>query len=291
MTDDNDLSASGSKKGKLQRVILKMLRAREHQPDGLPTNTRFIYYELVQTGIVPKPRKEGTSGRRSDQNTCEAVFWLRDKGLIPWDWIVDETRAVIAYRHAPSVLDYLKDTVPLARINPWGDALPPVILCESRSLAGVLRNVASEYLVQIAPTNGQCGGFLRTDVAPLLSPGQRVGYLGDQDLCGGQIGANTRKVLEELIGDELYWHRIAITEQQVERHQLPVISKPDRRYKPARWHDAVETEALGQTFIVNLVREWLDRLLPEPIADVRERERIERAQMRVALARIARRRS
>jgi len=39
------------------------------------------------------------------------------------------------------------------------------------------------------------------------------------------------------------------------------------------------------------VREWLDRLLPEPIADVRERERIERAQMRVALARIARRRS
>ena len=194
------------------------------------------------------------------------MFWLRDKGLIPWDWIVDETRAVIAYRHAPSVLDYLKDTVPLARINPWGDALPPVILCESRSLAGVLRDVAYEYMVQIAPTNGQCGGFLRTDVAPLLSPGQRVGYLGDQDLCGGQIEANTRKVLEELIGDELYWHRIAITEQQVERHQLPVISKPDRRYKPARWHDAVETEALGQTFIVNLVREWLDRLLPEPVS-------------------------
>ena len=92
MTDNNGLSASGSKKGKLQRIILKMLRAREHQPDGLPTNTRFIYYELVQNGIVPKPRKEGTSGRRSDQNTCEAVFWLRDKGLIPWDWIVDETR-------------------------------------------------------------------------------------------------------------------------------------------------------------------------------------------------------
>ena len=59
MTDNNGLSASGSKKGKLQRIILKMLRAREYQPDGLPTNTRFIYYELVQTGIVPKPRKEG----------------------------------------------------------------------------------------------------------------------------------------------------------------------------------------------------------------------------------------
>jgi hypothetical protein len=286
----NGLSAPGTKKGKLQRIILKMLRAREHQPDGLPTNTRFIYYELVQSGIVPKPRKEGASGRRSDQNTCEAVFWLRDKGLIPWDWIVDETRRVITYRSAATVLDYLKDTIALARISPWGDELPPAILCESRSLAGVLRNVAYEYLVQIAPTNGQCGGFLRTDVAPLLSPGQRVGYLGDQDLCGGQIEANTRKVLEELIGGELDWHRIAITEQQVELHGLPVISKPDRRYKPARWHDAVETEALGQAFIVNLVREWLDSLLPEPIKDVREREKGQRARMRAALARIARRR-
>ena len=60
MTDDNGLSAPGSKKGKLQRVILKMLRAREHQPDGLPTNTRFIYYELVR-----KPASFPSHARRA----------------------------------------------------------------------------------------------------------------------------------------------------------------------------------------------------------------------------------
>jgi hypothetical protein len=108
---------------------------------------------------------------------------------------------------------------------------------------------------------------------------------GDElaELVIDMAGERDRAVLAD-------WHRIAITEQQVERHQLPVISKPDRRYNPARWHEAVETEALGQTFIVNLVREWLDSLLPEPIEDVREREKRQRARMRAALARITRRR-
>ena len=55
------------------------------------------------------------------------------------------------------------------------------MLTESRSLAGVLRSVAGEYRVRIAATNGQCGGFLRTGIAPELRPDDRVIYLGDLD--------------------------------------------------------------------------------------------------------------
>jgi hypothetical protein len=145
-----------------------------------------------------------------------------------------------------------------------------------------LRTTTYEYLVPLAATNGQCGGFLRTGIGPRLVAGQRVGYLGDQDLCGGQIEANTRRVLEELVG-ELDWQRIAITEQQVRDHDLPVIQKPDNRYSPPRVHEAVETEALGQTFIVRLVREWLDAQLPEPLDEERVREDAQREQMRAAL--------
>ena len=39
---------------------------------------------------------------------------------------------------------------------------PPMIITESRSLAGVLRDLASEYLTPIASTNGQAGGFSST---------------------------------------------------------------------------------------------------------------------------------
>ena len=282
------LSAPDTKKGRLQRTILDMLRAREHEPDGLPTSTRFIYYELVQSGVIAKKRNPGKTGRRSDQDVCDAVFWLRNVGLVPWEWIVDETRSIDDWQYANSVADFVKETVDRARIDAWDGEAPPLILTESRSLAGVLRNLAFEYLVPIAATNGQVGGFLRTDVAPALSPGQRVLYLGDFDHQGGQIEANTRSVLEGLIGGELDWERLAITEAQVVANDLPVISKPDRRYKPLRHHDAVETEALGQSAIVNIVRDRLDDLLPEPIADVHERERAQRAKVRNALARIAR---
>ena len=72
----------------------------------------------------------------------------------------------------------------------------PTIITESRSLAGVLRAMCEDYRTRICSTNGQCGGFLHTRVAKILRPGDRVGYLGDYDLSGGHIEANTRKVLE-----------------------------------------------------------------------------------------------
>jgi hypothetical protein len=192
--DDAKLSRPNSIKGKLQRKLLAMLRERER--DGLlPTNVRFLFYDLTQIGYIPKhrqPTKPGAKGRRADQDTIDAVFWLRDKALVPWSWIVDETRHLNVWRYAKSVADYIAHTVDLARIDCWNGE-PPMILCESRSLAGVLREVAAEYLCPIAATNGQVGGFLRTDISPESRPGQRVLYLGDLDLSGGHIEANTRR--------------------------------------------------------------------------------------------------
>lgn len=94
-----------------------------------------------------------------------------------------------------------------------------------------------------------------------------------------------------MIGGELDWKRIALTEEQVKRYRLRrlQIMKPDRRYKPVRYHPAIETEALKQNVIIGIVRDELDRLLPEPLATVLEREERQRAQVRAALAKMARR--
>jgi hypothetical protein len=268
------LSPEDTKAGRLQRACLELLR--EHERDeALPTSNRFIYYELVQRGIVEKHKPNGGGGRRSDQDMTEALFRLREVGLVPWEWIVDETRSFDGWEYGNSVVDYLTGEVWRARIDAWAGDLPPVIITESRSLAGVLENLAYRYLVPITSTNGQVGGHLRTSVAPELCAGQRVLYLGDFDWQGGQIEANTKAVLERLVGS-LDWTRLAITEEQVRRYSLPVISKPDRRYKPPRYHDAVETEALGQSVIVSIVRVHLDSILPEPLADVLEREAAQR---------------
>jgi hypothetical protein len=100
---------------------------------------------------------------------------------VPWWWIADESRRAYKYVGHRSVREGLLDSLDSVHLNPWGDAKGPVVLCESRSLAGVLDSVAEEYGCTIASTNGQCGGFLHTNVVPLLDGGRPVLYLGDLD--------------------------------------------------------------------------------------------------------------
>jgi hypothetical protein len=94
-----------------------------------------------------------------------------------------------------------------------------------------------------------------------------------------------RRVLEREAG-ELAWERLALTKEQVERYGLPTIEKHDRRYNDGHPHEAVETEALGQTFIVEIVRNRLEQLLPEPLATVQLRADAERAVIKRALQRL-----
>jgi hypothetical protein len=256
-----------SKIGALRDLLVNLLQ--EHERDGaLPTSARFLFYELVQRGQLSK---HATGARRPDQDLHDALTDIREDGRIPWDWIVDETRSLEDYTGYKTVQDGILTQLDHINLDPWRSRAP-MILTESRSLAGVLRVITREYRCRIASTNGQCGGFLRTDIAPMLRPNDQVLYFGDLDLSGGQIEENTRRVLEQVISGLLQWERVALTEQQVRDHNLPRITKRDRRYADSRPHEAVETEALRQTVLMNILRNQLDELIPEPLPRVQERE-------------------
>jgi hypothetical protein len=290
-SDDLLLSDADSAAGRLQRAALELLREHERAGD-IPTNGRFLFYELEQRGVIPK--KYDGKARTPLQDVSVATMRLRESGLVPWSWIADESRSLQRWRFAPDVRQYLIDTIEHVRVDLWEGEEPPLIVCESRATAGVLNDLAYEYLVPITATGGQCGGFLVTDVVPLLGGSRRVLYIGDYENRGpaDQIEANTRRYIERHTGrvfapDE--WTKIALTEQQVKaskRLQGLEITKLDRRNKPAKSYRAIECEALGQGVLVRLIRRHLDRLLPQPIAPMREREDHERMQMLAALQRI-----
>jgi hypothetical protein len=276
---EDRLSKPRTKAGRLQRACLELLH--EHERDeALPTSNRFLFYELVSRGTIPKsyPGKQRTPA----QAISEATLRLREAGIIPWSWIVDETRILHNWRYAPSVYEYVDGILPSARIDVWAGEKPPLILCESRSLAGVLREIAATYLCPIAATNGQAAGFLHTEVAPLVEGVRRVLYLGDLDLSGGHIEENTRCTLEAY--GELEWQRLAITNVQVRERGLIEVEKKDNRFNPPRTFPAVETEALHQQEIQRILTERLAAELPEPLESVLEREGRERVRVRDALA-------
>jgi len=261
----------------LQRACLDLLR--EHEARGeVPTSGRFLYYELVQRGVTPK-------GNASARQVMDALMYLRLNESIPWEWIIDETRSLNDYSGYASIKEGVLASLDGVRIDPWKGRVP-LIITESRSLAGVLANIAQEYAVRIASTNGQAGGFLRTTIAPVLTVGDCVLYIGDHDHQGHQIENNTREVIEEITG-ALDWERIALTEEQVEEYDLAALTimKPDNRYNPPRRHPAIETETLSQSRITQIVRDALDDLLPTPLANIVRREASQRRALRQLLTR------
>jgi hypothetical protein len=265
------LSNPDTKAGRLQRACLDLLKQHESD-DALPTNGHFLFYELEQAGVVPKYYLDENGRKRPRQpshDITDALMVLREAGLIPWDWIEDETRFISNWPYADSVRDYLDDTIDSARIDLWQGSEPPLLICESAAVAGVLRNLAYRYLVPITGIRGQCGGFLVNEVVPLLQRRRRVLYIGDYELRGpaDQIEANTRRRLEEHtdrdFGGDGAWERIALTKEQVEsdpRLLSLVIEKEDRRYKPVKVYEAVECEAKGQNVLIEIIRAKLDDL-------------------------------
>lgn len=263
------LSPPETEMGRIQQALLRLLRGPKHAQapggDGLPTSSRFLFYELVQMGVLDKD----SGKKRPDGIVSEALIRLRLLNLIPWEWIVDETRDLTEWNVYPTILAGVLERLNNVRLDPWGTQYPPMILTESRSLAGVLRNLAFQFLVPIAPTNGQVHGFLRTTVGKALHEDQEVLYLGDLDEVGNDIEANTRKILEEMVG-ALTWTRLALTIEQVRTYRIPRKMKTDKRDDSRS--AAYETEALSQTVIQDLLRAALRRRLPEPLARVQARE-------------------
>ena len=168
------LSAPHTKRGDIQRVVLDLLD--QHEADGgVPTNGRFVFYELEQRGHATKPSPDDQRRNRrrnvglpgGQQDITDELTRLRDWGVIPWSWIMDEERRLFVWGHAPTIASYVLDRLDDARMNPWRDRLPPLILSESKATAGVLAYaVAAEYRCPITGTKGQSTGFLITVTGP-----------------------------------------------------------------------------------------------------------------------------
>jgi hypothetical protein len=266
----------GEKGPRTREVVLALLRQHERD-DALPTNGRFVFYELEQVGKATKPLPGDTrpNRRRSigwppgSQDITDALTELSEAGVIPWSWIVDESRSISTWTDAVSVTEYLLERLEKGfRLRPWGDGLGPLVICEADATAGVLDRIARRYLVPITGTRGNANRFLRVEVAPVAFD-RDVIYLGDEDFSGGHIERNTEAILRDE-GWDGAWERIAMTQELARRFHIDPILKTDGRTKET--YEAIEVESLGQARLERLLERELVARLPEPLEDVLKRQ-------------------
>jgi hypothetical protein len=109
---EKKLSKPYSKAGRLQRHCLNLL-AERRRDGAIPTSGRFLFYELVSRGVVPKDHYRDENGNKKSrtpaQDVADALWYLRKKApIVPMDWIVDETRDLDSWQYAPSVYKYAR---------------------------------------------------------------------------------------------------------------------------------------------------------------------------------------
>ena len=276
VTDYGRTSLAAERRRWLHRRLTEMLVAAE-----LPTTISSLYYDGV--GATPAPwlsdeadlkakvAKARAAGKRPPskprtprQDVSYDVQWLIDHGLVAESAVVDLSRNLIDHWAPLNLRDDVRDYAANRTLRPWAlDQPQPVIIVESRSLAGAIEGTIQRYAGLLVPLGGMPGRSYLRELNGMVDPKAPIAYLGDYNKPGDDISAHVRGWLgshgwEDRRGR---WTLLAVTDADARR--LPSKLKIDGRTRagtPGR--PSIEAEALGTTTIRNRVTGWLDRFLP-----------------------------
>jgi hypothetical protein len=223
-----------------------------------PITGRGVGYKLFVQKLI----------RSMERNDMRAVYRLllkaREQGIIPWDWIVDETRGIERVATWDDPEQYVRDTIQDYRRDFWNQQPHRVqVWSEKGTVRGLLAPVLDHYAVGFNAVHGFNSGTNTHEIAvdfdgrPLI-----ILYVGDFDPSGMFMSeVDLPKRFIKYDGHHVTIKRIALTRPQV--RGLPSFPAADKRKDPRyEW------------FVTNHGdRCWeLDAMDPNDLRDCVERE-------------------
>jgi len=187
--------------------------------DMKPMTVRQVFYQATVKGIAEKT-EAGYSRVQTD------LVIMRKSGLLPYDWLADNTRWQRKPRSFNGVEEALQDTARFYRKNLWADADCYVeVWLEKDALAGVIYPVTQEYDVPLMVARGYASlSFLHTAAEYIrgLDVPTYIYHLGDYDPSGVNAGEKIEQTLREMAPySEIVFERIAVEPRQIEEWNLP----------------------------------------------------------------------
>ena len=224
-------------RGKTQEVLLLINTCVRILEEIQPASVRAVCYQLFVRGLLESMSKNCTN------RISRHLVYAREHEIVPWDWIVDETREaerVNAWRNPDAFVRTVKRAY---RRDHW--AYQPVVvevISEKSTVKGTLVPVLEAYGVTYRPWHGYVSATKAHELADEIQASSKpmiLLYLGDWDPSGLDMG--DRYAPERLVqyggGDGFTWRRMALTDALIREHDLPgfdVNSKQkDSRY---RWY-------------------------------------------------------
>jgi hypothetical protein len=232
-----------------------------------PITGRGVGYKLFTQGLIP-------SMERSEMRRVYRLLLIaREQGIIPWDWIVDETRSIERVATWTDPEEYARAVATSYRRDFWDQQPHRVqVWSEKGTVRGVLQPVLDQYAVGFNPVHGFNSGTNTHDVAedddgrPLI-----ILYVGDFDPSGmfmSEVDLPRRFVKYD--GHHIDMKRIALTKAQA--RGLPSFAAADKAKDPRfKWFTANhgkrcwELDAMDPNDLRRCVEQEIKKLI-EPVA-------------------------
>jgi len=254
-------------RGKTQAVIALIDTCAEILEQIQPASVRAVCYQLFVRELIESMAKACTN------RISRHLVYAREEGIIPWEWIVDETREaerVSAWKNPAAFVRTVKRSY---RRDHW--AYQPMlveVISEKSTVKGTLAPMLDEYGVTFRSWHGYVSATKAHELAEEIQDSSQhmvLLYLGDWDPSGLDMSRDApERIVEYGSGDDFTWRRIALTEALIHEHDLPgfdVDSKQkDGRYKWYRTHHgarAWELDALNPAVLRTVVEAEIQRYI------------------------------
>jgi hypothetical protein len=197
-----------------------------------PITGRGIGYKLFVQDLIP------SVGRADMQRVYRLLTVAREQNVIPWEWIVDETRELERVASWEDPEDYVDSVSRGYRRDFWLQQPKQVeIWSEKGTVRGVLDPIFDKYGVGFRAVHGFSSATLAHDIAN-ADPDKSlvILYVGDYDPSGMYMSeVDLPNRFSRYGGYHVELKRIALTSDQVRNFHLP--SFPAKRKDPRyRWY-------------------------------------------------------
>ena len=244
-----------------------------------PMTVRQVFYQATVHNLVPKEETGYDMVQR-------ALAAMRREEVLPFEWIVDNTRWEKRPYTCTGIADALQDTAAQYRRSLWTNKDPCVqFWLEKDALSGVIEPITDKYDVSLMVARGYASITFLRDGAEKL-PTNRPSYiyhLGDFDPSGVHAGEKIEEDLNEFAPDaDIKFRRLAVTPEQIAQWHLPTRPTKKQDSRAARFGSdiSVELDAIKPGRLRGLVEKAILKRLPKKKYDaLMEQEQRERARI------------
>ena len=224
---------TGSKKvrGRAQRSTDLIEAMYEIAEASQPITGRGVGYKLFTEGKIP------SMSRPNMQRVYRLLKEAREEGIIPWHWIVDETRGLETWATWKNPAAFVEQMAGSYRRDFWDQQPVRVqVWSEKGTVRGVLNKVLRKYAVDFQVMHGFSGATTVYGLAQDGDDGRPLValYVGDYDPSGLFMSeCDLPERLERYGGHHVRLNRIAIVgSQRGGLQSFPAASKrKDPRYR------------------------------------------------------------